>query len=168
MKTYVVVLIFMSLFIRNAYGADYESVSAVINHYKSQIVNIKDLDTEEQDYFIKSEKKKTPGIIKADFNGDGKEDVALLTKKELLLFICTEQCKLIKRVDYGGFSGYQYIVPINKGQLIEEFGGDEDKPPLPPVRLKNAAIHLIYFGKASIAYYWDTKKNNFKKLVTGD
>ena len=168
MRAYVLAPIFLALFINGAYGADYKSVPEVINRYKNQIVNINDLDEEEREYFIKSERRVSPGIVKADFNGDGKEDVAILTKSELLFFICTERCKLIKSIDYGGFSGYQYILPINKGQLIEEFGGIPENPPSPPVKLKNAAVHLIFYGKASIAYYWDSTINNFNKLVTGD
>ena len=160
-------LLFNLIFFPLAYGADYKSVSEVISHYKTQIVNLDNLDAEDRDYFNKSEQGRSPGIVKADFNGDGKSDLALLTRSELLFFLCTDRCKLIKRIDYGGFSGYQYIVPIKKGEVVEEFDGTEI-PPVPSVKLKNTAVHLIFSGKGSMAYYWDSAINDFSKIVTNE
>ena len=151
-----------------SYAADYTSISETINHYKDQIVTVKDLDEDARQFFAESYKGKEPGIIRADFNGDGKEDVAILTKGALLFFICKKRCEEIKSQNYGSFAGFQYIIPIQKGELIEEFGGFDTQPPTPSVRLKNAAVHLIFFGKASIAYYWDSKINNFSDITTGD
>lgn len=161
-------IVFSYTFFSSAYAADYKSVSEVINHYKDQIVNIKDLDADARGYFITSKRGKSPGIVREDFNGDGKEDVALLTKSALLFFICTDQCREIKSQNYGGFAGFQYIIPIKKGAKVEEFDGMENRPPTPPIRLKNAAVHLIFHGKASIAYYWDSVLNNFSDIITGD
>jgi hypothetical protein len=99
-----------------AHAEDFKSVSETINHYKDQIVTVKDLDKDARQFFTESYKGKDPGIIRADFNGDGKEDVAILTKGALLFFICKERCKEIKSQDYGGFAGFQYIIPIKKGR----------------------------------------------------
>jgi hypothetical protein len=126
------------------------------------------LDEDARQFFTESYPGKDPAVISADFNGDGKEDVAILTKSVLLFFICKDRCKEIKSQDYGGFAGFQYIIPIKKGELVEEFGGFDNEPPTPSVRLKNTAVHLIFFGKASIAYYWDSKIKNFSDITTGD
>lgn len=150
-----------------AYAANNKAVSEIINHYKDQIVKVKDLDDDARQYFVESYPGKDPGIVRGDFNGDGREDVAILTKAALLFFICKEHCKEVKSQDYGGFAGFQYIIPINKGELVEEFGGFDGKP-TPSVRLKNTAVHLIFYGKASIAYYWDSKIKNFSDITTGD
>lgn len=150
-----------------AYGEDYASVTDAIKHYQGQIVNLADLDTEEKEFFGGRHPGRSPGIVKGDFNGDGKMDVALLTKSALLFFICTDRCKLIKSVDYGHFSGWQVIIPIKKGELVEEFGGF-DEPHTPSVRLKNPGVHLLYLGKASIAFYWDKTLQNFNDITTGD
>ena len=160
-------LLFNLSFFPLAYGADYKSVSEIIGHYKTQIVNLDNLDAEDRDYFKKSEPGRSPGIVKADFNGDGKIDLALLTRSELLFFLCADSCKLIKSIDYGGFFGIQYIVPITKGQVVEAFDG-ADIPPVPSVKLKNTAVHLIFSGKASMAYYWDSAIYDFSKIVTND
>ncbi len=151
-----------------SFAADYKSVSEIINHYKDQIVNVKDLDEDARQFFTESYPGKEPGIVRADFNGDGKEDVAILTKTELLFFICKERCKEIKSASYGGFAGFQYIISIKKGELVEEFVGFNNEPPTPSVRLKNTAVHLIFYGKASIAFYWNSKINNFSDITTGD
>ncbi len=125
---------------------------------------MKDLEEDVRQFFVESYPGNDPGIIRADFNGDGKYDVAILTKSALLFFICKDRCKEIKSQDYGSFAGFQYIIPIKKGELVEEFGGF-DGPSTPPVRLKNTAVHLIFFDKASIAY---SKTNNFSDITTGD
>jgi hypothetical protein len=168
MRCLLVLFLGISFISSFSYAADYKSVPETINHYKDQIVTVKDLDEDARQFFIESYKGKEPGIIRADFNGDGEEDVALLTKGALLFFICKERCKEIKNQNYGGFAGFQYIISIQKGELVEEFGGFDNQPPTPSVRLKNIAVHLIFFGKASIAYYWDSKINNFSDITTGD
>jgi hypothetical protein len=155
-------------FLSVAFGEDYKSVLAVINHYKNQTVKINDLDADARDYFINSEGRKFPGIVRADFNGDGKDDVVILTKGTLLFFICNELCKQVKSENYDSFAGFQYIIPIKKGQRIEQFGGFDSQPSTPSVLLENAAVHLIHYGKASIAYYWDPNLNNFNAITTGD
>jgi hypothetical protein len=151
-----------------SYAEDFKSVSETIKHYKSQMVNLQDLDEDARQDFVESYPGKEPGIVRADFNGDGKEDVAVLTKAALLFFICKEQCKEFQSQNYGGFAGFQYIIPIKKGVLVEEFGGFDSGQPTPPVRLKNTAVHLIFYGKASIAYYWDSKLKIFGNITTGD
>jgi hypothetical protein len=79
-----------------------------------------------------------------------------------------ERCKKIKSQNYGGFAGFQYIIPIQRGKMIEESGGFDNQPRTPSVWLKNTAVHFNFFGKASIAYYWDLKINNFSDITAGD
>ncbi len=76
------------LFASLSFAADYTSVSEIIDHYKDQIVNVKDEDARQ--FFTESYPGKDLGIVTADFNGDGGEDVAILTKSELFFFICKE------------------------------------------------------------------------------
>jgi hypothetical protein len=172
MRRHIISLIVATLLISSilssvAHSADLKSITEVINQYKSQIVDLDKFDADAKEYFIKSYMGRSPGIVKGDFNGDGKTDVALLTRSALLFFICEEQCTLTKSIDYGSFAGYQFIVPIKKCKLIEEPGIDE-KALIFRLRLKNTAVHLIFYGKASIAYYWHSEINDFDKLVTGD
>lgn len=168
MRILSTVFLALLLISSSSYAADYKSVSETLTHYNDQIITVKDLDEDARQFFTETYKGQDPGVIKADFNGDGKEDVAILTKGALLFFICKERCRQIKSQNYGGFAGFQYIIPIQKGELVEEFGGFDTQPPTPPVRLKNTAVHLIFFGKASIAYYWNFKIKNFSDITTGD
>ncbi len=164
---FLIVIINCSLLPR-ADGAVYQSVTEVINHFKDQTVTVGDLDGDAREYFITSERGKTPGIVRADFNGDGKEDVALLTYSALLFFICNDICKQIESEKYGGFGGFQYIAPVRKGAFVGEAEGFEHQPASPPVRLKNTAVRLIFYGKASIIYHWDSTLNSFRDTITGD
>ncbi len=168
MRCVSVIFLAITFINSSTYASDHKSVSETVSHYKDQIVTVKDLDEDARQFFNETYKGKEPGIIRADFNGDGKEDVAILTKAALLFFVCTERCKEIKSQDYGGFAGFQYIIPMQKGELVEEFGGFDNQSPTPSVRLKNTAVHLIFFGKASIAYYWNSKIRNFSDITTGD
>ncbi|HPD58131.1 MAG TPA: hypothetical protein PKW17_12875 [Smithellaceae bacterium] len=81
-------------------------MAETITHYKDQIVTVKDMDEDARQLFTENYKGQDPGIIKADFNGDGKEDVAILTKGALLFFICKKQCKEIKLRRVRRFSIY--------------------------------------------------------------
>jgi len=142
------------------------SIETILNNYKKQIVNLDDLDQDAREYFINHERSKRPGVVVADFNGDGSEDVAILTKGALLIFMCNKSCREVKTISYGGFTGIQYVIPASKGELIEETDAMPSKSAPVKVRLKNVGVHLDHYGKGIIVYYWDEQKNDFIGINT--
>lgn len=109
-----------------AYCEDYKSVAAVVDHYKDQIVDVKYLDEDAREYFfINSDRQKTPGIVKADLNGDGVEDIAILVRdglrEYLRIYVCKSQCIQKVFIEVGYVDGSIFIVPIKKNTVIDEF-----------------------------------------------
>lgn len=146
-------------------GASFNSIENILNSYKKKLVVVEDLDQDAREFFINSEKGTNPGIVRADFNGDGIEDVAVLSKEGLKLFLriflCDKKCNEVKYVEAGPFDGIQYITPVKKGEIKHSVDGTS-------VKLKNTAIRLVDYGKASAIYYWVKQTNDFTSIATGD
>ena len=170
----VIIGLFSASMIEYVHGSDYSSITTILNHYKNEIVTIKDLDAEVKEAFLNVEQRRNPGIVIADFDGDGKEDVALLTKEQksnaltLRFFLCKKRCKGVKSIDLGVFYGIQLITPIKKGEVVEPTKSLPAPPGIKPVRLSNTAVHFGVYGKTSIAYFWEKEKQDFVSIATSD
>ena len=112
-----------------------------------------------------------PGYIKADFNGDGKYDYALLLSKKdsniLVVFFMGKHDKYVPVFIEKEAAG-DSIKLIKKGESIdaeEELIGEQAGN---HVVLKHHGIEAIFCEKSSIAFYWDEKKRTFIKVWTGD
>ena len=171
---FVGILFFGIWMITYSHGSDYASIAALLNHYKNEIVSFKDLDEDVRESFLTVEQPKDPGVITADFDGDGKDDVALLTKRQgsgaltLRFFLCKKQCKEIKAIDLGVFDGLQSIMPIKKGEVIEPTKSLPALTKIKPIRLSNPGVHFGVYGKMSVAYFWDKERQDFVSIVTSD
>jgi hypothetical protein len=165
-KLIIFVIIINGFGISNTYASDLKSVDAILNHYKKQLVTIDDLDPEAKENFLNYESAKQPGVVKADFSGNGSVDIAILTKGALLFFMCNKQCKKVKSVAYGGFTGIQYIVPVKKGEIIEETDSIPSESTPAKVQLKNTGVKLVHYGKGIIVYFWNEHKNDIVDINT--
>jgi len=163
--------IYITLFIVTiafAGSITFQSITSIIKHYKTQIITTGDLDEDAREYFVSGGKKGNPGIVKLDFNGDGIQDLAILTKYSLKIFTCTKQCTELKNISYGGFYGIQSIILVKKGQVIEEAGSIADERGPIKIKLVNDAIMLCIYGKASVVFYWDPRKKRVESITTSD
>jgi len=112
-----------------------------------------------------------PWAIVGDFNGDKFADWAGLlrdTNHQLILVVVySEKSEFSHRVlaplgadDDGIYTGVELKLPG------EVHGIPVDGKPPPIITLTNPGIHLFYFEKSSILYYWD--KDSFNKIWTSD
>jgi hypothetical protein len=111
-----------------------------------------------------------PGYIKADFNGDGKYDYALLLSNKGInvLVVFMEKDDEYVPVFIEKEAAGDIIESIKKGERIdagEELLGEQAGN---HVVLKHPGIEAIFCGKSSIDFYWDEKKKTFIKVWTGD
>jgi hypothetical protein len=90
--------------------------------------------------------------IRADFNGDGREDVAAVVRgpdrSALVVFHATgddyEMMPLYTRLPSGDVQ--LRVVPSGRRSVVGKAGG---------VQLKNAAVELIFPGRSSAMYVWE-------------
>jgi hypothetical protein len=90
--------------------------------------------------------------IRADFNGDGREDVAAVVRgpdrSALVVFHSTgdeyEMLPLYTRLPSGDVQ--LRLVPAGRRSVVGNAGG---------VRLKNPAVELIFPGRSSAMYVWE-------------
>jgi len=122
--------------------------------------------------YFESENLPEPWAINEDFNGDDVTDWAGLLRNTNgrldLVVIYSDHCDYAHKiltsaaVDHGEISTGVVIQPPGR---VSGFPFD-DGGPVPLVLLKNHGIHLLYFEKASVLYYWD--EGSFSELVTSD
>jgi len=147
------------------YGLELKNSDDVLANYKGKIVVLEDLDQDAKAFLINAEESHNPGVVRADLNGDGVEDIALLyndgLKLMLQIYLCAKSCRVIETINVGSFYGIQYIVPVDKGKIIESV--DRSR-----IKLDNTAISFVNYGKASAVYYWTKKLNGFASIATGD
>jgi len=171
-KSILILMVFISINninLGNVYASNYDSISSILSTYKNEIITLEDLDQDTRQYFIESEKGKTPGIVMADFNGDGVEDVVLLTKDELVFFICQKRgCKRIERIWTGGLEGLKYIIPVKAGQVIEGTENISSEARHLKMKLSHTAICFVIYGKSTVVYFWDKKKRGFESITIAD
>lgn len=112
-----------------------------------------------------------PWAVTADFNGDGVEDWSGLLRDP------TGRLDLLVVYSTNGGMSHKVLTPLgpdgdnlDAGVVLEPAGrihgfpvdGDE----IPQITTTNPAVHLLYFGKASVLYYWE--QGSFQEFVTSD
>ena len=112
-----------------------------------------------------------PWAIVGDFNGDTVSDWAGLLRHESgqlnLVVVYSESSKYVHMVlsslgvdEDGIYTGVELEPPG------EVHGFPIDDEPNPVVTLSNPGIHLFYYEKSSVLYYWD--EGSFSEMWTSD
>jgi hypothetical protein len=149
---------------------------------KAKILKKEDIDTK-----FSCEEVKVPGIVKADFNGDGFMDYAVLLKigdaqntvynyegkkypwKKLRVW-------LVVFMGYGKGDFYSIIleqiedhsypaivvIKLQPPGIIRNIDSDRS------IELKHQSILEYFCGKSSSVYYWDKNENNFIEVYTSE
>ncbi|UCD83272.1 MAG: hypothetical protein JSU92_08065 [Deltaproteobacteria bacterium] len=163
------------------YNRDSSSAVDVIEKFYPgyALIEVDELDSYAKDYFKKDYPNKSPSLIHSDFDGNGFLDFAFLLRNKkskdaktiFTIFLQSKKNKfnLAYYLNLEIYRDDVYIVPIEPGVLVSEVEccGDDDKP-TKKIHLKNTAVELFYVGKASVAFYWDSKKNYFDTIATSD
>jgi hypothetical protein len=156
--------------------ADESATDNVLSKSRDDLISLVDLDEYAREYFVKNLGRKNPGWVIADLDGDSSNDIALLkrdtakNKLTLHIYICRQQCQEVSNVDLGQFNGDQFLAPVKPGQLIHwtEALPLPDSSQLSEIRLNHFAVEYFIYGKASIVFFWDPKRKQVNKIVTGD
>jgi hypothetical protein len=124
-----------------------------------------------------------PGIVEADFNGDGQKDFMVLLRGgveneieskgkmyksieiKLIAFLKDEhgtyKSSIIYKYDGGLPPFIEFIQLIPPGPITEIYTDVTTK-------IKNPSVLLIHCEKSSVVFYWDKTKKKFQEIWTGD
>jgi hypothetical protein len=134
-----------------------------------RLLQLKDLDHDLHQYFIAHHRSAQPGYINADFDGNGKEDYAVLLlcndkKKQSIRFVVFMANKN---------NSYSYIKIENwsdelslKNLYLESTkpGKIKDSESGRTITTKNACFSLNLFEAASQVYYWKNGKFHYVQI----
>jgi hypothetical protein len=154
-----------------------DELDVVLSRFPSQhMLTLGELDSQTRTFFLKHFPKGNPGIVRADFDGDGHEDFALLlrdnklktTKLEILL--CSEEgsCKNVYNLDVTTDFDSVYLRPVPMGSTVSQAEALDTNDHSSPVKLKVSGIQLSYFGQAKVVLYWNRKHKKIEEVQTED
>ena len=140
------------------------------------VLTVPERDSDTRAFILAHFAKRSPSVVRADFDGDGHLDYAVLLKNKksgvakFAILLCSENdpCKKAWDEDITSYAGEVFIkaVPIGGRVLQTEAIDTKDYPP--PVRISSSGIEVTYFEKAKVVYYWNTKHKRIETIQTGD
>lgn len=157
---------------------NHKEIKELINaHFPDYVLmDIDELDAFAKDVFKKHYPQSNPHLVCRDFDGNGLIDYALLLRnskkkgKQTIFTIFLQSShsyfKLAHHLNLEFYRDDVYIIPIEPGRLLSQTPATD--APSKEIRLKNAAVELVYVGKAALAYYWDDKSKSFATICTAD
>ncbi|MGB0116868.1 MAG: hypothetical protein WCC78_15310 [Terriglobales bacterium] len=125
-------------------------------------------------FFVKHFPKDNPSLVRADFDGNGHPDYALLlrddktgaTKLVVLLCAADGQCKNVYELDETAYAGAVYLRPVSMGSKVSQTEAVSGNSP--PVKLHSTGIQVNYFEKGKVVLYWNRKLQKIEEVQTED
>jgi hypothetical protein len=154
-----------------------DELNVVLSRFPSQhVLTLSELDLETRTFFLKHFPKGKPGIVRADFDGDGHEDFALLLRDnkskamKLQILLCSGegQCKSAYDLDVAPYYDIVYLQPIAVGSTVSQTEAIDANGQSSPVKLKRVGIEITFFGKSKAVLYWNTKHKKIEEVQTAD
>jgi hypothetical protein len=161
-------------------AADYrvkdKGIAEVLSRFPGyHLLTLQDRDSETRAFLLKHFPKDSASVVRADFDGDGLEDYAVLIKADksattkLVVVLCSENIhyRPVYSLDLTTDSESVYIRPLQVGSKVSgtpAIEGDHNSL----VRLKTAGIQLTYFEQAKVVLYWNKSHKKMETLQTAD
>jgi hypothetical protein len=153
--------------------SDVDSILSSFPGY--HLLTLKERDSDARAFFTQHFPKANPSVVRADFNGDGHLDYALLLRNDksqatkLVVLLCSEDahCRSVYDVDVSAYSGSVYLRPRTRGSRVSETEA-VDTNHTAPVNLKFSGIQVTYFGKGEVVLYWNRKLKKIEEVQTAD
>ena len=139
------------------------------------LLRMSERDPDTRAFLLKHFKGSDPSIIRADFDGNGQPDYAMLLKSDasaaakLVVLLCDApgRCRRVYESDITGYSDEAYLSGLPIGSRVAVAGSAEGEQP-PPVKLATVGIQVTYFEKGAGALYWDKKLKKIVEVGTGE
>lgn len=140
------------------------------------LLRMSERDPDTRAFLFKHFKGSDPSIIRADFDGNGQPDCAMLLKGDtsaaakLVVLLCDApgRCRRVYEVDITGYSNEAYLSRLPIGSRVAVAGSVDGEKEPPPVKLATGGIQVTYFEKGQGALYWDKKLKKIVEVSTGE
>jgi hypothetical protein len=140
------------------------------------LLRLAERDADTRAFLAQHFKGSDASIVRADFDGDGHPDYAMLLKSDtsaaakLVVLLCDAQskCRAVLEDDITGYSEEAYLFPLPVGSRVAEAGSTEGENQSHPARFTNTGIQVDYFEKGTVAYYWDKKLKQIVAVGTAE
>ncbi len=151
-------------------------VDRILNGFPGyHLLTLKERDSDARAFFTRHFPKANPSVVRADFDGDGHLDYALLLRNDksegtkLVVLLCSEDahCQSVYDVDISPYSGSAYLRPVARGSRVSQTEAIDTDHSV-PVILKFSGIRVAYFGKGEVVLYWSRKLKKIKEVQTAD
>jgi hypothetical protein len=118
--------------------------------------------------------KANPSVVRADFDGDGNSDLALLLRDDkspatkLVVLLCSKEqkCQIVYEKDETALGDIVYLLRAKSGVGASESEATDAQEP--SVRLQSPGIQVAYFEKAAVVLFWNKKLKKIEEVETED
>jgi len=139
------------------------------------LLKLNDLYETTRAYYADSSESLNPGSIVGDFDGDGRDDCAMLlvakdTNGDMLLSITISRKQQEDQVYLKSIGPYSYkgILFISPVILDIELLAVESGRQIDSLKLAQNGIKLTYYGKAETQFFWSDKNQEIMLFPTGE
>jgi len=153
-------------------GTDVDSVLKRFPGY--HLLTLQERDPDVKAFVVRHFPKDKPSLVRADFNGDGNPDYAVLLKDDksgatkLVVLLCSAdgQCKSVYELDETAYASSVYLRPVSMGSKVSQTQAVNGNAP--PVKLHSTGIQVTYFEKGKVVLHWNRKLQKIEEVQTGD
>jgi hypothetical protein len=151
------------------------NISTVLTQYPGyHLLTLQERDPDLKAFLAQHFPKSNPSVVRADFNGDGNPDYALLLKNDktgaakLVVLLCSAdgQCKSVYDLDEATYASVAYLRPMSTGSKVSQTEAVPGNTP--PVKLRSTGIQVNYFEKGKVVLHWNAKHQKIEEVQTGD
>jgi len=159
----------------SASNAQADDVDTILKQFPGyHVLTLQERDSDLKAFLAKHFPKSNPSVVRADFNGDGNPDYALLLKNDktgatkLVVLLCSadSQCKSAYEVEETTSASVVYLRPVSSGSKVSQTEAIPGN--IPPVKLRSTGIQVNYFEKGSVVLHWNPKRQKIEEVQTSD
>ena len=140
------------------------------------VLTVPERDSDTRAFILAHFATRNPSVVRADFDGDGHFDYAVLLKNtksgvaKFVILLCSENehCKKACDEDLTSYAGDIFIKAVPIGRRVSQTEAIDTKDYPPSVKLSSTGIEVTYFEQAKVVYYWNTNHKKIETIQTGD
>ena len=152
-------------------------ISEVLKQFSGyHLLTMSERNNDARAFLLHESSKTNPSIVRADFDGDGHADYAVLLKHDgdekakFVVLLCSENanCRSVYELDVTGVIAEMYLRPLPKGSELSETAAIDTHDDTTSAKLHTVGIQVNYLEKAAVVYYWSKNTGKIETIVTED